>query len=758
MVNKKKNMIYITSFALPIVVLVIVEAFLGFSPFGEKTVLFNDLNGQYISYLSFLRNNLLEQGSNLYSFAKGMGGGLVGFGAYYYASPINMLLVLFDTELLPYGIWMIQLLRIGLSGLTMNLFLNREGVQAKSVIFSFCYALMAYSMVYSPHIMWMDAVVLLPLIVLGIERINNKKSSVLYVISLCLAIIVNYYLGFMLCIFSLLYFCYHLFCAGQHAFSFKKEELYSVLKFVISSVIAAGMSAFVLLPALSSLQGGDAKFSAANLLASFHTNFSYLGFTSKLFPGSFSAAQMGFGMPNVYCGMLMILFGVVFFCCKKISLRRKIGFGILIAVIFFSFKIEAINLLWHAFNEPDQFPYRYSFIFSFLVITAAYQGYQNSNPTKVLKFMIPVFSLFVLAAVTLSGRNVPYLTNDKIMSGILILMLILGTFVYVKFSHNRRRLSLFLLLICFVDLGINMNMSMQFADYANYSSYEDFVQTNQTVIDQVKKKDTSFYRMEKTYQWNHNDSMMFGYNGLSHFSSDDKVYVREFLGKMGFRNNNIWAYYNQGSSISADSLLGVKYILSKSPLEKPYNLLWQYKDISVYQNPYALPIGFMVEKDIKKIRSKAANPFQIQNKIWASITGITENKMYSPALRGSRKLTNLRGERYGSGIRFTKINSNEDAFIEWEVKAASDDTLYTYLSSDMERDAEIFVNDRSLGTYFNAYRWDIVNLGKYKKEETITFKIKLSREEVFLDKAWFYHEDMGFLAESTDRLSRSPLH
>lgn len=72
--------------------------------------------------------------------------------------------------------------------------------------FGMFYALSAYSAAYSWNIMWLDCIVLIPLIMLGLEKLVDENKCYLYCISLGLCIFTNYYISIMVCISVCLYF------------------------------------------------------------------------------------------------------------------------------------------------------------------------------------------------------------------------------------------------------------------------------------------------------------------------------------------------------------------------------------------------------------------------------------------------------------------------------------------------------------------------------------------------------------------------
>ena len=102
--------------------------------------------------------------------------------------------------------------------------------------FGVLYAFSAYFLAYYWNIMWLDGMIMLPLIVLGIERIFNKGDIKLYTLSMILLFFANYYMGYMSCIFAVIYFVAYFIISykndGKLNPNAKFEKKYSNLDFV----------------------------------------------------------------------------------------------------------------------------------------------------------------------------------------------------------------------------------------------------------------------------------------------------------------------------------------------------------------------------------------------------------------------------------------------------------------------------------------------------------------------------------------------
>lgn len=201
--------LYTAAFAAPVLLLAAVYAVAGFAPFGEKTLLTVDMNGQYVAFFSQLRSILLGKDDLLYTFGKALGGDMIGLFAYYIASPLNLLVVFFPVRALPWFVLLLTLLKTGLAGVSLAAWARRHTGPRKALCLCVLYALCTYSIAYQQNILWLDGVILLPLMALGIERIVEGGRPWLYLGSLAMGILTDYYIGYMLCIFSVLYFLFY---------------------------------------------------------------------------------------------------------------------------------------------------------------------------------------------------------------------------------------------------------------------------------------------------------------------------------------------------------------------------------------------------------------------------------------------------------------------------------------------------------------------------------------------------------------------
>lgn len=746
--KKKAVVISLGAFCLPVVVMLGIYWARGIYPFGPSYILTIDMNNQYVTFFSYLREILKGEHSFFYTFSKTLGGDMTGLSAYYLLSPLNVVLCFFSTEILPVGIEILTLIKLGLCGLTMNLFLSRKESSWMTVLFSVSYALMSYGIVYQQNLMWLDGVLLLPLVLWGIHKIMEGKPFLLYVFALTGSILTNYYIGFMICIFSAIYFCY-LLLAGE-----RQEKVGKTLgKFAGGSVLAAGLSSFLLLPVFFSLQGGKAGFSLDVL--SLQKSFHWSDFFLKLFIGSFDYREIQTGLPNVFCGMGVLFLACLFFLVKGISLQKKLAAALVMVVLYLSFYIDGFNLIWHGLNYPAWFPYRYSFVFcAFLILLAREAaGVLQKEPGKRLLLITGVLlALFSGLAYWALHQNATFLTKEKLLlstgifagSGLLWLA--------YREKKSQKAAGILLALLCLGELFLNGRYCLEEFHYQGTETYAQEVKDPQAAVDLVKEQDYGFYRMEKTFSRGQNDPMLFGYRGLSHYSSTEKDFVKYFMGQTGFRNNGNWSYYNRGSTYAMDALLGVKYVLTKDTLGQGYEKMQEYQGISVYENQYALPIGFLADSGVTKTGIDEEKKLKLQNQIWKALSPETEEELFEPeGAFGIRTVNVIPSEENGE-THYRKTDPQKPGYIQYIFTAQNTDPVFAYIPCSQMKKVTAAVNGRYLGAYFDVYQYDIMRLGSFEKGEQVTLTFSLQEEEVFMGEPEFYSQNMDAMQQYYDSL------
>ena len=755
----KKSIIYILAFILPIIIIASVFLLRKIGINSNRTILFSDMFSQYIGYFGKLKDVLSSDGSIFYAFNKSIGGNTIGLFAYYLASPLNLIILLFPKELLANAILTIYLIKIGICSLTLAIYINK--VYKKNdysvLIFSLCYGLMSYNIVFHMNVMWIDGVMLLPLIALGIENIINKNKYKLYIVSLFLAIISNYYIAYMICIFSVLYFIYK-------GIIYKKINGKNILGFIGSSLIAGGLSGYLLIPVVLSLMTG--KASLKNLSDGIYVTESIFSTLSKTIIGSYDYNQILSGPANIFCGVIITVFLLLYFINEKIGLRAKLLSAVFIFILFLSFTINIFELLWHGFNYPVGFEYRNSFLFCFLIITLAYEAWINIDKLKIKDIIISLFICLALDIVILLQRY-SHVSVKKI--AISFLFVLIYSFIFILFrkvSLKRSVINFLCIIIVICELSLNIYLIIINNIYISQNYVKQYIEDLSPIVEDIKKDNDNFYRTEMTFNNTLNDSMLLNFNGLTHSSSTNEKNTMNIVDSLGYKTASTCEIYNQGSTIPVDSILGIRKLISvKNPeiyscydhLENQYyNVIKDYEDYVVYENPYALPIAFMVNDSLKTLQQdNIDNLFDYTGSIFDLMVN-EETNLYNKLEVTDIKLNNVEAVAELGENLYTKIDAEKDASIDITIKSQDSNPVYLFLKSNIYEDAidnnikgtirgravEVISNGGAEYAQFTGLGYNIQFIGNYNEGEEIKVTIKLAGDTTTIKEIQVYSCNM----------------
>lgn len=639
---EKGVLYFLISFLIPSIIMLL--AFKGESihPFGNRQMLVVDLWHQYFPFFRVVREKLLEGGSFLYSWQNGMGTDFLSLISYYAASPLNWISAFFSEDSVRDAMTYILIAKIGFCGAFFSCFL-RYTFKRKDFsicIFSAMFALCSYMLGYYWNVMWFDTIALFPLVMLGVVAICREKKWRTFTIALALSLISNYYVGYFTCIFTVF-----MFAAAVIIYAKGIKDFFVKLWIIArSSVLGIALGGFMLLPAYCGLQ---LTYSVNN---TFPEDVSYYESWTDIFANliSYSAPAMKEGLPNFSCGMLAIVLFGVFLFSGGIKIREKISALLMLALIAVSCNMNKLNYIWHGFHFTNMIPYRFAFIFSFVLVAAAFRAYDVilKNGVKIyqifLMIMFPgaVFALNYYKAI--SGDDGTFTLTAPLKSSLIICIAFILIFVAARvfpFKKPEVRNTVVSLFVgaaviseCFSNAAIGVK-TVGTSDYVSYPSKNSEVQR---LLSDMRENETSpFYRTEMTGTYTLNDSALYGYNGISQFSSSANVSVTRFMRSLGLYASEAGnRYYYRISTPVVNTLLGVKYIISKDGhLNSGEYDLSQYGSdgtVYMYENNYPLSLGYMISEKAMIIGNKTTdNPFEYQNQIIRLATGINKD-CYTP--------------------------------------------------------------------------------------------------------------------------------
>ncbi|MBR2381938.1 MAG: YfhO family protein [Clostridia bacterium] len=796
------------AFFIPAMIMLAIYLAFGHKPLGDLSVLTLDLNAQYVYFYEALREFLCGDASLLYSFSRSLGGEFMGIYAYYIASPLSYIVLLFPKSMMLFALLTIIVIKIGLCGLSFGFYLHKQGKcenKNNIVLFATMYALSAYAITYQNNIMWIDGLFLLPLLTYAIELLIKKGKIVLYTAVLALVMMSHYYIGYMICWYTLFCFFFTYFKDTDRRLinpsGEKRHFVKSLTRIGIGTVVGLGMAAFIIGAAYYSLQFGKNEFSEPNW--DMVANFDFFDLFPKLLPGAYDTV-MHEGLPLLYSGVLTIFMLPIFVMAKRVPSREKIFYGAFSFLFVLIMAMNPTDLVMHGFQEPNCLNYRYSFIVIFLMLIMAYKAFceiEEHSPKKIFATGACVITL-LLVAQKMEFSNFVLQDKDQYKYGfvanklpflwvvvfsIIVIFVIGAILCYLIKSQNKKRVAQILFFAICGELFINgviLFASMRYdIGWGSYSSYYDYFKDLTPIVETVQEQDKTFYRSEKTTHRCTNDNMALNIKGLSNSTSTLNQKAIDLIEYLGIYADAHWTQY-LGSTALTDALFGVKYIYSvkENPNSKETTEQNEFMDMYfekaaeddnyyAYKNPYALGLAFGVSDATKnlettlnydyKVEEGLKNPFEVQNLLLNTLLGNTEEgsvDFFTPIKlnKGKEIVGNL--GTVGGSMEYSSSSSDPDEEnLEFTFTVQKSGPLYLFLPTGYERSFTMSVNGEHYVQSSNYSR--IICLGYREAGEEMSIKFKLDEGKLYFFKNtnYLYTLDMDELEHAIEGLMKTSL-
>lgn len=574
----KRWLVPIVASIAAIVIMSLVFTIKGVTPFGNHNLLFSDLGGQYLSFFTAYRHALLTHSFQLYSFSQSLGGNALPTIAYYLLSPFNLLILLFPAASIPTGLNLIILLKIGAIALTMTSFLQSHfQTRRRSVaVFGVAFSLSGFVALNYFTIMWLDALIWLPLVIQGLEHLVKTGHRGPFFWWLWVSIVTDYYLGYMTCLFVVYYFITQLVAMKQPGKSFwqtVKDQQALVLRVITTAVLSGLSTLFVLIPTgLGMLQ--TAK---STVQLSYYLPFPQFGLSAL--------SQLGLGAnnyttrlshdPTIFSSTLVILLVLVYFVHPKISRQHKWHMGGLLAALLLTMEINTLNTIWHMFQRPAGFPYREAFFVSFVLVMIACEAWL-AQPEKISHRWQWALPMGLGVALTL-GWLARLKTTAPLATSTWLLTLAFVAVTAVSLFVTSRRLRVLLLAgTVATELTANGVLTMQHSPLGNQATFVKAYNAEYQQMHSVNDPDGQLYRVEndntlinQAYNYNtkyrnYNDPMLFNFHDITYYSSTFDNQTRLMLKSLGLFSKNVRRVSSEGLNPVSALLLDIKYDVTLS--------------------------------------------------------------------------------------------------------------------------------------------------------------------------------------------------
>ncbi len=735
----------ILAFFVPFIIMGIAFAIYEVYPFGDKQILVTDFWQQYYPFFCNFQEKLREGSSMLWSWGAGLGTNYIALIAYYLASPLNLLLYFVPTEFLREALTVSLMIKVGCAGAFTAMFLRAvfKRNDFSLVFFSMLFALCAFTMGYYWNIIWFDAFALLPLVMLGTFRLLVQGKYKTYVVSLALAMLTNYYIGFFICIFTLIAFV-AIMVISKPGWKVFFQKFASIAVF---SVIALGIASILMIPAFLALQnthGIENTIPKITEIYDWKYDDNLLQYISDILGNlvAFTKPTDKEGLPNIYCGFICVLLSAFYFRCKDISFREKVV-SIVVLLVFLCCCIYKLpNFIIHGFHLPNMLPYRFSFLISFTLIVMAYRAFLlidkvNFGDIFVMAITGTVFILFAYVGPQTTNATDQTTDTTAIVGTTIITVIYLGLLALRNVDLLPKQvLCAGIFLVMLVEIYAGAIIGVKTVRVTSHDGYPDQNEAIQELKANIEKDETDpFYRMEMQSYYTINDSSIYGYSGVSLFSSTVNESITNFvsgMGMIGWDAGNRY-YYSETSPLT-NSFLNIKYLLGRRTVASDtinWTSLEQNNGASSYKNNNPLPFGFMANPDIKTFDynfdvagAPVSSPFDAQNSLFIKSTGINEN-IFTPLVASPTSSSSAFSVSINSNTSYTCNAATQGGTFTVRYKVDKDNTpIYAYTDCDNCTDNKVTFSGTNKSATTHEVRFPyIISLGVYNKGDEITLTV-----------------------------------
>ena len=592
------------------------------APLGDYTVLKMDLYHQYGPLFAELYDRVAGGKSLIYSWNSAGGSSFIGNFFNYLSSAFTLLIFWFKKiNVIVEAITLIIFAKCIFSAGAFAYYLkSRFNTKTNAIVgFSLLYAFCAYFIAYYWNVMWLDALILFPFVILGIERIIDSNKPKIYLISLILVFLTNYYMAYMVCFFSVIYFFVYylsyyelgaLYVPKTHdlpkSSKIRQSRLLAAgIRFAFYSILAALICAFTLIPIFKILKSSSAT--TDTFPSEFRQYFDILDYLAAHISGLEPTVRSSGGdvTPNIYCGIVSVLLFPLYLMSKKIGWKEKLINVLLLALLFVCFNTNYINFILHGFHFPNDLPYRFSFMYSFIVLVCAFKVFRNIREFNY-KTLILVGGSLILFCVIAQKHDLRYVGDYAVYTS--IAFIIVYTFIIcATISKKLSKALAGVVLGCAVVAEIFVCDVPKFEFGVQKSDYIEDYNDYQKAISKIKADDNSTYRIEL------NDiptelrmaPCWYNYEGICCFSSmaSEKYSLMQF--RLGNFSNKINSFMYHNQTPVYNMMFDVKYVIDN---DNPIKLNTKYykhlndtgEKLKTYQNNYSSALGYAVKRTLIK--------------------------------------------------------------------------------------------------------------------------------------------------------------
>lgn len=744
-----RNRFPLAALALTYSALIITAIVRGIAPFGDNSLLTMDLWGQYYPMIV----EKLDNPFAVWSWNGSLGFSAIVQSAYYTNSLFNYLLLPFTGYARIAALDLVIFLKVSLAAWSFSYYLERryETHSPLTMALGVAYGLSAYMIAFISQPMWLDAVIFVPLIMLGLERMLAGKNPWMYVVFLALTLYSNFYIGWAVCLFTVIWF-FVIMCSDGNRRGIRRVAA-DTGKFASMSLISGALCAFVLLPVVYGMQNWTSSSLGFDKEIAFYHKLPQI--IDNLSAGVKTSLE--YGVANLYCGSAAIFFALLFVLNRRISWKKKVCYTLVCAFMLVSFELNILDFIWHGLHFPNQLPGRQSFLYVFVILLMAYEALTHLDGLNLISASA---AMAVAGGILFIGLDDSKYRTGRIVSAAVILLAFTIIAVYLILSKKIKLRAVTFALAALISLevmGSGVYTMSRYLGCANAVSYTGYESDMRYLTSKYESGKDDFWRSEMTPNFTFDSGLLYDFKGITYYSSTMNGKLYNFFQRLGNRVYalNVSTIYQTTPIL--DMMFGVRYhYVTGGALTSEYGDVVEKKgSITVLENRYTLPVAYAVNDSIKGFTTEGKSPLEAQDDFIRLAAGIRDvDAVYSVPGRvlniDNADLFRSGGKRY-----FAAPKPDEESVFEYSFEATKDG--FFYIDFDfIVGNYTVSINDGAEKTG-SCGRDPLKNVGYVKKGDTIYLKVVISGYGVALYGADGYIIDDIVVERAYEKLSQNVL-
>ena len=650
------------------------------------------MNQQIMPILMNFKDILSGKGDILLNMQNGGGMNFWGIFLFYICSPFSFLVIFVSKTDMKLFMNVLTMLKMITCAVTASIFFKRCFKRLDpwfNIILSVMYAFSGYVMMFYQISSWIDAMYMLPLLLMTLEELIYRHRIIPYVICISLVIVFSFYIGYMVVVFIIMFF-------GVYIIFEKKVEdkRATCARFILGSVIGAFLTAAVWLPCL----------------------IQYI-ISARGKPIIDSISEAKFITPLSTVIILIACTAIIpasLFCSSDcLHSKRAKKYVTLLVAMLIPIIVEPINKMWHT-GSYQAFPTRYGFLTIFCGLVVS--GIVLSNPKNGLNVPLKknifyailcaiVVVAFIWAEIKYSADNADFLNNyvyslwgnnDSGGCTLALMILMLIPYTLVIYLYRTSRLKRCVVIMFLIPLMVTEVMTSVNNYVVNAARDTDVYQAIISMSDKIEDED-GFYRVkmnQKDFEVNLVGAM--GYNSMAHYTSlcpKDYLYTMKKLGYSSY-------WLETGShcgTVFTDAILCNKYSIGAYRYaDDPNSRFYAIKPSEFY-----IPLGIVTTDDLSKHENIISEKrFDIQDELFRSIFNVDNDLMTRYTYN---TISNINVGIDDEEITLYRVDSSKEGKIQYIIKVHGKETLYFDCFDKLSTSLREHVND-SFDIYVNGNR------------------------------------------------------